>query len=1236
MLVRPAFFRSVRLLVLLCLLLGLPTLVSQAAPSASAADVDSTFQPELLMSSTISRFVAQPDGKVIVAGDFTSVNGVRRTALARLNANGTLDPSFAPVSIPPVYFGNNQTPAALALQADGKLLIGGDFNQVNGVSRRSLARLNADGTLDTSFASNPGPYSRIWSMAVQPDGKVIVVGQFNTFDNVARPGIARLNVDGSLDLTFIPDLQYSGIQTMALQADGKLLIGGSFSTNSMGRSALARLNADGSLDTSFAPALSQDRSVHHMALQANGQIVITGSFTSVDSVSRPGLARLNADGSLDPSFNPTFTGGNEALRLLVQPNGKVVLGSTAPGQPALVRLNPNGSLDPSFPPSVRRDSGFDFPPLRVDDLGLQADGKLLLSGSFTRVDQVRRTGIARLNLDDSLDSSFVPSLNTVGEAQFVASQTNGKVIVAGKFTSVGGVSRPGLARLNADGSLDASFDPGTGVNGQVRGLALQSDGKLVLGGFFTTVNGIRRDGIARLNTNGSLDASFNPELNPAGKVRALVLQPDDKILLGGDFMSINGTSREAVARLNADGSLDAGFSTMFRTFDNIRMFTRQADGKLLVVFNDFGDDALARLNADGSSDPSFTSMYLRTPGRLESVAVQPDGKILIGGSFQLLYDPIYRNLARLNANGSQDLSFEMNSSMDPSVKALLLQPDGKILAGSSGDYGPTGVWRFNSDGSRDPSFSIGADSINTIIPQADGKLIIGGRFETIGGVSRTGLARLHNPLAAPRLFLDPPTTTIGQGQIVELKLQLDTAGRVADTVDAYLTFDPAALEVVDAQGDPATSIMPNSAVVGSVTHNQVAAATGQIDFSASTYTSPYITGQATIATVRLRAKAPIAGTSVQLVRSGIRQSDLFFGGTSLQTALGDTTLAIMNEPIICGQIAVEQRGPSGTPRWMTPLFRMNGAFTTGGVTLYQPGTTTEVARLAATTDASGRFCASVQGVPLAVYDVRVKGANTLSNQRAGINLAEATTIDFGTLRVGDATGDDGVTGADVSYIIPAFFLHSGDPGFRPYADTNQDDEVSGADVSALIPNFLTSGPHPVTSATNAQSASPHTAAEAPAQIALTPALKQLPVGEIAALDIQLHLGTLPADTVDLQIQVDPQWLDLVDRSGQPATKLDLSQSAFSDVTYHVVDRASGTIHLSASRLRAAPVTGTVTLGTLYVRAKAAFASTAITLKTTGPGRTDVFFHGASRQPIATGSVLTTDALHRAYLPAAHN
>ncbi|MBV9787080.1 MAG: hypothetical protein JOZ51_02820 [Chloroflexi bacterium] len=643
------------------------------------------------MSSTISRFVAQPDGKVIVAGDFTSINGVRRSALARLNADGSPDTTFT------TTLARYDTVRAMALQSDGKLIIAGSSTDANGLSRSILMRLHANGSLDPSFISNSGG---IWSLAVQPDGKIIIVGQFNTINNVARPGIARLNVDGSLDLTFIPDLQYSSIQAMALQADGKLLIGGSFSTNSMGRSALARLNADGSLDASFAPALSQDRSVHHMALQANGQLVITGSFTSVDSVSRPGLARLNADGSLDPAFDVGSGPNDWVMALAVQPDGKIVIG-----------------------------------------------------GLFWAINGVPRGHLARLNADGSLDTTFAASLNADDWIMAIAVQPTGKIVIGGYFTHLDSVRTNSVARLLADGRVDPTFDAGDGPNDGVFALTTQPNGKLVIGGAFTQMNGIARNGIARLNPNGALDSTFSPGSGANDWVKTLALQRDGKLVIGGQFTQVDGVPRAY--------------------------------------------------------------------------------------------------LARLQANGALDTTFAASSGLDETVWTVAVQPDEKIL--------------------------------------------LGGVFSHVHGVPRQHLARVQGGSATsvePRLFLTPATSTIYPQQTFEIDLRMSTGTTSADTVDAYLTFDPDALEVVDSTGLPAMSITPNHAVVDIVTYNRVNAQTGQIDFSASRSTSPYLTGTATIATIRFRAKTQLATTALRFVQQEVRQSDLFAGGTSLQAAVEHAAIEI--------------------------------------------------------------------------------------------------------------------------------------------------------------------------------------------------------------------------------------------------------------------------------------------------------------------------------------------------------
>lgn len=198
------------------------------------------------------------------------------------------------------------------------------------------------------------------------------------------------------------------------------------------------------------------------------------------------------------------------------------------------------AVDPTFNPGSGAND-------RVLALALQPDGKVLLGGVFTSVGGTARNRIARLNADGSLDTSFNPGANST--VRTLGVQPDGKVLLGGAFTSAGGTARNSIARLNADGSLDTSFTPGTGANSSVYALVLQPDGKVLLGGIFSIVGGTARNGIARLNANGSLDTSFDPGTGANGAVHALTLQSDGKVLLGGTFTSVSGTLRSGIARL---------------------------------------------------------------------------------------------------------------------------------------------------------------------------------------------------------------------------------------------------------------------------------------------------------------------------------------------------------------------------------------------------------------------------------------------------------------------------------------------------------------------------------------------------------------------------------------------------------------------------------------------------------------------------------------------------------------
>ena len=297
------------------------------------------------------------------------------------------------------------------------------------------------------------------------------------------------------------------VLAMLRQPDGRLLIAGNFATyNGISRVRIARLNADGSLDLSFDPGTGVNGSVNALALQPDGRVVVGGAFSVVNGTSRQRIARLNADGSLDLSFDPGtngFSGG-----------------------------------------SVRA-------------IAVQADGKLLVGGDFTSYNGVPVARIARLNANGSLDASFDPGTGASGSVYAVTVQPDGRILIGGAFNSVNDTPRVRIARLNANGSLDASFDPGAGLGSTVHALALQPDGRILVGGQFTTP----QQRVTRLNANGSVDAGFSPGAGANAIVRAVVLQGDGRVLIGGDFSQVDGQWHRGVARLNADGSRDAGFTT---------------------------------------------------------------------------------------------------------------------------------------------------------------------------------------------------------------------------------------------------------------------------------------------------------------------------------------------------------------------------------------------------------------------------------------------------------------------------------------------------------------------------------------------------------------------------------------------------------------------------------------------------------------------------------------------------
>ncbi len=355
---------------------------------------------------------------------------------------------------------------------------------------------------------------------------------------------------------------------------------------------------------------------------------------------------------------------------------------------------------------------------------VQPDGKILIGGSFTTLAPnggaaVARNRIARLNLDGTLDTAFNPEAN--GPVNTIALQADGKILVGGGFGTIGGEVRPGIARLDGITGLADSFNPN--ANAIVETIVVQADGRILVGGQFfgpSSIGGAMRNRIARLDPTTGLADSFNP--NSDGYVFVIAVQPDGRILAGGTFTAIGGQTRNRIARLDAvSGSADTFDPNASNAVESIAI---QADGKVLAGghFTNIGGQTrnhIARLNPTTGLADSFDA---NASNPVYSLAVQPDGKILVGGVFFSIGGQLRSALARLDAaTGSADpFDPAVGGVAVPFVYAIAVQPDNKILAGGiftalSPNGGTTvtrnRIARLEIDGRLDRTLNLGTNAL---------------------------------------------------------------------------------------------------------------------------------------------------------------------------------------------------------------------------------------------------------------------------------------------------------------------------------------------------------------------------------------------------------------------------------------------------------------------------------------------------------------------------------------------
>lgn len=668
----------------------------------------------------------------------------------------------------------------------------------------------------------------------------------------------------------------------------------------------------GSVDTDFNPSGASD-AVFGVALQSDGKIIAAGSFTNMNGLTRNHIARLSTGGQLDTTFSSTAaTAGADSTihSLSVQTDGRIVVGGeflnvTGSPRSRFARLNFDGSLDGGFDPGA----GTDNPVFAVAETFLGTSRKIFIGGSFANYGGTPRNDIARINNDGTLDAGFAPVSGTDGIVYAIAayptnSALTGKVLVGGEFTSVNGVPRANIARFNADGSLDLSFNPGSGAAGAVRAVKLQADGRILIGGSFTNYNGTTLNRIARLNSDGSVDSTFNVGSGADDTVLSIALQADTRILLGGLFTHCNGVNRSRITRLNNDGTVDPSINFGAGANDFVASIAVQTDGKIVIgggftEYDGVPRQHIARIyggSIAGSGTLEFTASDYQIQENLTNAVITvrrhggtagftPGGSVTIdlttadntatngvhyfGGTTTLTFAE-GEVFASVTIPVVDD--FEVNTDRIANLSLGNIQPAGSAAIGNQPTATLTIVNEDSAIAFESGSFTVAENAVDS---QAAIRVI---RFGAVSGTASVDFTTTTNGTATQGLDFAATTNHI-----------VFATGETVKTVTIPIVNDVAIegnetviLQLTNAFGS--FLLAPSTATL---TINDDDLGPGQIAFAAASYSAVENAGNAAISLIRTNGKSGVVSIKIQTTDITASAGSDYVGQNNVSVTFGD-------------------------------------------------------------------------------------------------------------------------------------------------------------------------------------------------------------------------------------------------------------------------------------------------------------------------------------------------------------
>ena len=711
--------------------------------------------PDLAITTTgwVYALARQSDGAVIVGGDFIAVNGVRRHNLARIRADGTLDPQWNPAP-------DGIVVDALAVDTQDRVYIAGTFGRIGGATRSNLARLDGHG----SGAADPG-----WQVAgalgvtrLAVDSDALYVG--GSFDSIAgepHNGLARIRESGMLDPDWDPQPDSPDITALALDG-GNLYVAGNFDTiDGVARNGLARLSAlSGALDPAWNPAPAPDGSedpeyqgVAAIAVH-EGRVYVGGTFRRIAHADRDNLAVLS---SVDGSAMAFGASNISPVHRLVR-DGAGAIYVLAADLHAIRKLGEITGEDRPFAP----------PQVQVEAM-VADDDRVTIGGYFDTAPGRDDVSLMQRKPDGAPDTATFKA-DRAGYVKALQMLHDGSLAVGGDFRRVEGLPRHGVAHVFADGTLDTNFDfavdDGASVNATVHAFAEDAQGRIYVVGQWQRGGALGR--VARLNANGALDEDWLPQ--PDGTVWNVALDGGD-VFLTGDFRRIGATWRNGLAKLG-DGTgapldLEWNPQPMWSGSAGYAYGIVAAAGSVYVTgqFDAIGGIAragLARLERSGVG----ATMAWNPEVDHAVYAMRPVGSAMIlAGAFGHVGSDVRNGLAKVSLDGEGALQGWNPLGGTPASFVAIAPADGgawyaygwRDIAGSD----PVAVLRIEDTGV-DETWRVQVGDIEhtleTIAGTGDGRLYLGGSFDRVGDRCRLSLAavdaNVDAGVAGDRVFAD--------------------------------------------------------------------------------------------------------------------------------------------------------------------------------------------------------------------------------------------------------------------------------------------------------------------------------------------------------------------------------------------------------------------------------------------------------------------------------------------------